>query len=764
MKKVNYETALKEAIESFNGDEAAAKSLLNKYAIHDDNKIYIETTLIEVKQRLISEMRKIDEGKKYNYEFLLEHFLPGGRVLYGLGNPYDGVSTLANCYVDSIEDDSIKGIFDIAYKQAKIFSRGGGIGFDISPLRPIGAKVNNSAKTTSGSVSFMDLYSTITGLIGQCGRRGALMLMIDCNHPDLIDFIKIKGGKDKTKVQYANISVKITNKFMQAVEHDDVWEMTFTTKNNDKIVRKEKATNIWNLLVESNWKGAEPGILFWDNVINDDPASIFPETKAVGTNPCGEQALEKGGNCNLGSLNVSSFVLNPFTDKASFDFKSFTKCIRLAVRFLDNINMVNKYRQPLEINKKCIELGNRIGLGFTGLADALIKLNIKYDSDQSIKFCKKLTKKLKINTIKASIDLVKERGICGILEKYKGTSQYNEWIEHSYFKSLPKKVYKELKKYGARHIGFNTIAPSGTLSIVMQCSSGIEPVFALSYDRTTMQARTNGKQETFQVYYPLIKQYNEIYGKDAHLKNEIFITSEDINWEKRIQLQSVIQENISQSISSTINIPEDVSKEVISDIYKTAWKMKLKGITIYRAGSRDGILKKIDKKIEVLDTVKFPEETKAIMRVIKSENRKWYVTYSIDDETNLPNSLFVNTNSSEKNILTENVLEHLIELGKTHIKQEYIDKLENKCHLQSNVTRIARTLSLLLRHRIPIIEIVQTIDSIQPPVYSFIYQIKKILAMYLDGQITAENCPECSTMIRYEGGCLICPGCGYSKC
>jgi len=900
----------KKILQSFNGDELASTVFENKYALKDLDDNILEFSLDDTKKRLKNEMIKIDEN--LDYDFLLKYFLPAGRILAALGNWFQPNTTFSNCYYVPIKDDSISSIYEATKEQAILFSRGGGCGLDISNLRPKGAPVNNAAKTTSGAVSFMDLFSSTTGLIGQSGRRGATAVTIDISHPDVIDFIKVKGGKDKTKIQYANISVKFSDKFFNQLinEPDSDWEMYFTLENGKTIFKYEKIKIIWDLFVESNYFGSEPGILFWDKVKNNQ-AGCFKETISKGINPCftgdtkvcladgkkivktfnelvytdngkdvdvycknnnnelvirtmrnprktqsncciweltlnngdlikatgnhkfrkinnewselqnlkinddilsidtdnilsnvsykvinvtktnykedvycgtvddfhnffvgnidnkfvnvancGEQNLADYGSCNLGSLNLNAFVENSFINP-TFNYNNLIKATKEAVKFLSNINTLNYDRHPLEGNRKSIDYENKIGLGFTGMADMLIRMNLKYDSDESINFIDSMLKLFKNASIEASIDLAAEKGCCGILKKYAGTIEYDNFINHKVFNDLTPLYKEKLKKYGIYNQSIQTIAPNGSISIILQTASGLEPIYALSYNRKIKEA---GEEKEYVVYHQLVKEYNLIFGKDAHLKNENFITAKDIKWEKRIEMQSTIQKYIDNSISSTVNLPNEVTKETISNIYIEAWKQGLKGITVYRDGSRDGILTETKKSPHILEHYKFPKEQNAIMKVIKSENKKWYVTYTIDDETKLPNSLFVNTNSTETNILTENVLEQLEQLAEKYIKNGYLEKLKKKHKNQSNVTKIARTLSLLLRHRIPIVEIIKTIEIIKPPIFSFVFQIKKLLSIFLDGDYTGEKCPECESQMIYEGGCKICKNCGWSKC
>ncbi len=760
-------------LKSFNNDNIATDTYLKKYALKDDEGNFLEHTLKETKNRLIDGNLKAETNddvckRRMEFSFLFNYFMSAGRTTYALGNPYDLTSTFFNCYVGKIESDSIEGIFDMAKRQAKIFSKGGGIGFDISVLRPDGSKVDNSAKTTSGAVSFMDLYSHITNIIGQNGRRGALMLTMNIDHPEILKFIKVKGTKDKDKIKGANISVKINNKFMDLLlnKPESDWVMEFTTNRGEHIIREEKITTIWEALVESNWNGAEPGVLFWDNILNNDPSAIFDETRPISTNPCGEEPLSAWESCNLGSLLLPNFVNNPFTEKAEFDFDKFRKCIKYAVRFLDNLNILNYDRQPLEENKIALKLGNRIGLGINGLADMLIKMNLKYDSDEAINFTDSVFYILKKETILSSIELARERGMCSVLEKYKDTDKYKDWYNHKYFDILDDNEKKLLIECGTRNIGYNTCAPNGTIAIVERQSSGIEPIFALSYERIVEQASKSGNKETYTVYHPLVEEYNKIFGENTHKQNPNFITAEKIDWKMRVKMQSTIQSHISQSISSTVNLPKDISRDVISEIYKEAYRNNLKGITVYRDGCRGNILTSNDEKksYNIIEDYKMPSEGEAKYKILTSEGRKWYIHYSLDSETKLPNSIFVNTNATETTILTENVIDELLKLSKKYIKKKHIDELLEKSHKQTNVTKIARTLGLLLRHRVPIIEVVKTVESINPPISSFVFQIKKLLSEYIEGQFTGDKCPECESQIIYEGGCGICRQCGWSRC
>lgn len=923
----NYDEIYPKTLESFGGDELAASVFLKKYA-NNDGVNYQEATMDDLRDRLSKEINDVEKrfgSKTYDFRDLLNRFLPGGRICYGLGNKLVENSTLSNCYVLPAPTDSLESIFNTASQQARIFSRGGGVGFDVSKLRPVNAKVNNVALTSTGAVSFMDLYSMVTGLISQNSRRGALMLTMDCHHPDLIEFIKVKGGNDKTKVQYANVSVRITDDFMQAVESNSDWTMKFVTEHGDEIVKTEKAKDIWDLLVESNWNGAEPGILFWD-AITSSPASSFQFSKPISTNPCvpgetfltvkniddtisskkiedlvnqnvtiwngyewsdvtpvitgtnqeilkikykftnnytpswidyylkctkyhgfylknnpnkiqakdlvvgdiiedytipvfdgsykmvrtesivgveiesiellddiepvvycltdkkrgrvlfngimtgncGEMPLPAYGSCNLGSMVFSKYVIDPFTENARFDFEQFRKDVKLAARFMSNVNIINKDRQPLPENREMIVQTNAIGIGFTALADTLIMMNLKYDTDDAIEFTKSVVRELKESTVLASIELAKERGSFKLLSTA-AEEERKSYITHPYFKFLERpgleSALLDFHTYGTHNIQFNTVAPNGTISIVLQSSSGLEPIFCTEYDRTVMTGDVD-RPKKFTVYHPLVKIYESTTGK-SYKDNPNFVTAEQIDWKMRVKMQAVIQESISESISSTINLPNNVTKETISGIYLEAWKLGLKGATIYRDGSRGSqVLKKTEstQQIPICEHVKFPDSTDAKMRVIKSEGKKWYVSFTLDHETKLPNSLFVNTNSTETNVTTTGVLEELRKLALESITERFVIELDNKITHQSNVVKTARFLSLLLRHRVPIIEIIRAIENANIPFTSFAYRIKGLLAEFVEGKITGDDCPECKSKMVFQNGCKMCQNCGFSKC
>src|SRR5947209_7725355 len=484
-----------ETLAAFGGDELRARVFYEKYALRDVSGKQIERTPSQMWHRVASELASVEkeEGSRREWAskfyWLLEdfRFVPGGRILFGAGQPRN--ATLLNCYFFGIREDSIEAIFDFCKEAARTYSYGGGVGTDISVLRPKGSPVNNAAIFSSGAVSFMELLSTTTGTIGQAGRRGAQMITIRVDHPDVIDFINVK--KDLKKVNYANISVKITDAFMRAVERDDDFELKF---KNEKVElnRKVRAREIWKQLVKGAWESDEPGVIFWDT-IKRESTTEYNQMEVEGVNPCSEQTLENYGNCCLGSVNLSAFVHEPFTDHSNVDWDSLVRATQYAVRFLDNVLDYNADRHPLPQQRKASLWSRRIGVGITGLGDMLIKLGLKYDEDATIEFVDKLFEKITNVIYEYSTQLAKEKG------------------------SFP-----------------------------------------------AFEAEKHLAQAFIQRLDPIVKE--------------------------RVKMQATIQRHIDTAISSTVNLPESITPEEVERIYFLAWELGCKGITVYREGSREGIL------------------------------------------------------------------------------------------------------------------------------------------------------------------------------
>ena len=511
-------------------------------------------------------------------------FLFAGRILANRGLYRDNIKvTYSNCYVLEPPEDNLESIFDTAKNLARTFSYGGGVGIDISKLRPNGAAVHNAAKTTSGAVSFMDLYSMTTGLIGQKGRRGALMISMDISHPDIEEFIDVKT--DLAKVTKANISVKISDEFMEAVKNKEKYICKFVIEpTKEEITKEVDAYELFMKLIKNNWDYAEPGMLFWDNIRTYHLLSEDKEFRHDGVNPCAEEPLPAGGSCLLGSMNLSEFVVEPFTDNAIFDMEKFKACVEDCILGLNEVLEEGLSLHPLKQQQKSVSEYRQIGLGVMGIADTLIKLNIRYGSVQSINLCNEISKNMLNSAVRKSALLAKERGA---FEKYKEEAVFKSPF---FINNIDEDVKELVKKYGLRNSQILTIPPTGSISTMLGISGGIEPIFNISYTRKT--ETLHSQDVYYKVYTPIVKEYMNL--KDITDENElpnIFVTAMSLKPEERIAMQAAWQKYIDASISSTINLPYEATIEDVYNIYMSAWENKLKGITIYRDGcERSGVL------------------------------------------------------------------------------------------------------------------------------------------------------------------------------
>ncbi|MDV3426161.1 MAG: adenosylcobalamin-dependent ribonucleoside-diphosphate reductase [Bacillota bacterium] len=524
-----------------------------------------------------------------------KQFLFGGRILANRGLNKKGLKvTYSNCYVIPKVEDNLESIFDTAKNLARTYSYGGGCGVDISNLRPCDMKVHNAADASTGSISFMDLYSKVTEVISARGRRGALMISIICTHPDLLKFIDIKNDLDK--VTKANISIRILDEFMKAVDKDKNWTLSFINKEyNDKVEQTYRAREIYHKICENNWNMAEPGMLFWDSICNWNLLSEDEEFEYAGTNPCAEEPLPAGGSCLLGSINLSQFVENPFTEKAIFNGDKFKKAIQISIKALNDVLLEGLMLHPLEIQRQSVNQWRQTGLGVMGIADMLLKLNIQYGSEDSLKFCDKLGFVMANESIKTSSLIAKEQGV---YPKYKKQAILNS----PYFiKNTTLKTRELVYKYGLAHSQLMTIAPTGSLSTMLGISGGIEPIYNISYTRKTESL--HDKDVYYKVYTPIAEKYMKLKNVDKEENlPATFVTAMTLNYKDRINMQSIWQEHIDASISSTVNVPNNFSVNDVEQLYMYAWKKKLKGVTIYRDGcKRSGILTNNTEKKKDID-------------------------------------------------------------------------------------------------------------------------------------------------------------------
>lgn len=511
-------------------------------------------------------------------------FLYGGRILSNRGLYKEGRKvTYSNCYVITPPEDNIESIFDCAKKLARTYSYGGGCGIDISGLSPKGAKINNAAKETTGSVSFMELYSMVTGLIGQNGRRGALMISLDCSHPDVPAFIELKT--DLEKVTKANISLRIHKDFMDAVKNDQEYTLHYTRETTGEVIEKKvRARELFRKITDTNWDYAEPGALFWDRITGWSLLSNTDTFTYAGVNPCAEEPLPAGGSCLLGSINLSEFVQHPFSEHSFFDFEGLKDCVKAAVKGLNEVLDEGLPLHPLEEQRESVKQWRQIGLGIMGLADALIKLGLTYGEDDAVAMCDRIGFAMADTAIAASALLAKEAGpypMCNI----------RQIVETPYFQAnTTEKTREMVEKYGLRNSQLLTIAPTGTLSTMLGISGGIEPIYANYYMRKTESL--HGEDVYYKVYTKIVENYMIQHGiKDDKDLPEYFVTAMTLDYRRRIDMQSVWQNHIDASISSTVNVPNSFTREDTEKLYLYAYEKGLKGITIFRDGcKRIGIL------------------------------------------------------------------------------------------------------------------------------------------------------------------------------
>ena len=705
-------------------------------------------------------------------------FIFGGRILASRGMA-DRKVTYSNCYVITPPEDNIESIFECCSKLAKTYSYGGGCGTDLSKLRPNGAAVHNASKTSSGPVSFMDMFSQVTQTISQNGRRGALMLSLDVRHPDIEEFIDCKT--DLNRVNYANISVRINNEFMQAVNNDSDYLLhwpcnmdinTEEIKNIDEYgklvlvetqcgpvyLKKVKAKELFEKLARNNWDYAEPGMLFWDNITGYNLLDNNPDFEYAGTNPCAEEPLPAGGSCLLGSINLSEFVLYPFTDKAQIDWDSLEEATRIAVRALNQVLIEGITLHPLEEQQESVSKWRQIGLGTMGLADCLIKLGLRYGSPESIDAIDKIYRMMAIDAVYESLDMAKEYGC------FEGCNK-ELIVESAFIKALdlPLDMIKDIKKYGLYNSQLLTCAPTGSIGTMFGISTGVEPQFALSYTRKTQSLE--GKDVFFKVNAQIVDDYTLATGLTE--LPDYFVTSADIHPLDRIMVQSRLQKYIDASISSTINLPKDTTPEQVANIYMDAWLHSLKGVTVYRSGcKREGILVTEVPKPEFIPNTSAPKRPKNLIadfHSIKVKGEQFIVLVGLLE--NKPYEVFAFKPNMVLNLPTHEGV--ITKKSKMHyaFKSELLEIKELES-VNEEMEERATTLyiSMLLRHGVAIKYIIKTAKKVNSNITSFSSAICRILSKYIPAEASGEKCPECGGNLINEGGCTHCESCGYSKC
>ncbi|HIK62482.1 MAG TPA: adenosylcobalamin-dependent ribonucleoside-diphosphate reductase [Flavobacteriales bacterium] len=840
-----YEQVLAAAVFYFNGDELAGTTWMNKYAMKDNNGEFVEQTPDDMHRRMAKEFGRIEadyklkynlngsakflskygqeredltEEKVYDYFKEFGYIIPQGSVMSSLGNHYQ-LASLSNCIVVPELHDSYGGVFYTDQQLAQLFKRRCGVGVDISNLRPSGARVSNAAGSTSGAVSFMNRFSNTTREVAQNGRRGALMLSMDIAHPDVEDFITIK--QDLQKVTGANISIRLSDEFMKAVENNTEythrWPIDSDTPKFSKTV---KAKELWDTIIQCAHNTAEPGLIFWDRQHWYSTSSVYPGYKNTSTNPCSEIAMQGGDSCRLIAINLFNFVENPFTKDAKFLMKDFYKATYEGQRLMDDLvdletEAIGRILKKVEdddepekikaVEKETWELllktgieGRRTGLGFTALADMVAGLGMAIDSDEAINKVEKIMKEKCRAEFDSSIDMSLERGsFVGFDAKVENTSEFVQMLKVE----LPE-VYERMMKFGRRNISISTVAPTGTLSMLAQTSSGIEPVFMTHYKRRRKLNEldteekvdfiddSGDKWQEFTVYHHNLKKWMEVTGETDITKSPYAgSTAPEIDWDKRVTMQAVVQKYVTHSISSTINLPNDVSLEKVSDIYMDSWKQGLKGITVYRDGSRSGVLVATDDKKEndVLENAEF-KETRAPSRpkrldskVVRFRNNKekWIAVVGLLNGR--PYEIF--TGKTEDVFSVPSWVEYgwVIKKRRENGLTQYDFQYEDKEGYQVTMGGLSRSfdkefwnyaklISGVLRHGMPlhyVVDLIAKMNLYDENINTWKSGVVRALKTFIaDGtKVSDHTCGECGDEgLVYEEGCLKCVSCGYSKC
>lgn len=739
-----------------NNDELAITIWKNKYRFEDES--------------LDDWFKRVSGGNEIVEEQIrAKKFIFGGRILANRGlSDKNRKITYSNCYVVAPPEDNLESIFECGAKLARTFSYGGGCGIDISNLRPSGAKVSNAAKTTSGAVSFMDFYSYITGLIGQSGRRGALMISISCDHPDLEEFIEIKSDLDK--VTKANISVRVSDKFMEAVVKGETLILKFVTDTGETITKEVEAYPIFRKLAQMNWDYAEPGILFWDRITSWNLLSNNKEFSYAGVNPCAEEPLPAGGSCLLGSINLAEFV----TKERKLDLSSLRETIQVAVIALNEVLDEGLPLHPLQEQRDSVAEWRQIGLGVMGLADMLIKLRVKYGSTTSRSILESIGHELIMTALETSSILAAN---CGPYPKF----NRDYVIRTPFFKNLDsgdmndlrfQSLHDDICKYGLRNSQLLTCAPTGSIATMLGVSTGCEPIFATSYTRKT-ESLVN-EEKYYKVYTPIIKKLID-EGFSEETLPEYVVTSEQIPYKERIKVQATLQKFIDASISSTINLPESATIDDVETIYRLAWEEGLKGVTVYRSGCKRGAV--LSKNPVIKECLKRPESVEAKLIRFKNGSENWIAFVGLIDGR--PYEIFTGINNIEDFPIPTSITEGEIikvkdSLGKRYDFQ-YTDKYGYTNRL-GGLSRIfnqeywnyAKLISALLRGGIELDKVVKIIDGMHfesDTLNTWKNGVKRAIKTFIvDGVTSHEVCPDCGEHLIYEGGCTICKNCGFSKC
>jgi len=840
LKTYTYAEVLEASMNYFKGDELAATTWIKKYAVRNIDGEYLEASPDDMHMRMAAQFARIEqkyikESADKSYEHLstygskrkpltydriyklfkdFKYVIPQGSVMYGLGNT-EVIASLSNCIVIPAVEDSYGGIFYADQQMAQLFKRRCGVGTDLSKLRPKEALVYNAAGSTTGAVSFMNRFSQTTREVAQNGRRGALMLTLDIAHPDIEEFVTVK--QDLSKVTGANISVRLSDEFMTAVENDTDFDLRWPIDSpNPKIVKTIRAKELWNTIITSAHNTAEPGLIYWDKQHHYSTSSIYPGFENVSTNPCSEIAMQGGDSCRLIAVNFYNFIDNPFTPKAKFNYKKLYETVYETQRLMDDLvdlelESIDRILKKIESDpesdliksteRSTWELlrdtgikGRRTGLGFTALGDAIAAMGLKFDSDEAIAFVDEIMKTKLRGEFDSSIDMAITRGQFEIFNRnIEDKSDFIKMIQTDF-----PDIYERMMNNGRRNISISTVAPTGTLSMLAQVSSGIEPVFLLSYKRRR-KVNPNDENihvdftddmgdafEEFTVFHSKLKEWMHITGETDITKSPYHgATAPEIDWNKRIELQALVQKYTTHSISSTINLKSDVPVDLVGDIYIQSWKQGLKGITVYRDGSRSGILVSTDDKGGKEDNTesfrgKRPIKLEAEVVKFFNEDEKWLAVIGLMDGK--PYEIFTGKSEDAFDLpsYVENgwVVKERDENGVARYDFQYKDKDGYLITIQGlsrsfnkEFWNYAKLISGVLRHGMPlayVVDLVNNLNLFDESINTWKNGVARTLKRFIPNGTEAvdKKCPECGDPdgLIYMEGCLTCKSCGHSKC
>ena len=842
-KTYSYNEAYEASLQYFGGDELAARVWVNKYAVKDSFGNIYEKSPEDMHWRLAREVARIEkrypnplsEQELFDLFDRFKYIVPQGSPMTGIGNDFQ-VASLSNCFVIGLDGqaDSYGAIIRIDEEQVQLMKRRGGVGHDLSHIRPKGSPVKNSALTSTGLVPFMERYSNSTREVAQDGRRGALMLSVSIKHPDSESFIDAKMTEGK--VTGANVSVKLDDEFMEAAVNGKPYTQQFPIDSSNPMVTKEiNASELWKKIVHNAWKSAEPGVLFWDTIIRESVPDCYADLgfRTISTNPCGEIPLCPYDSCRLLAINLYSYVLNPFTPEASFDFDLFKKHVALAQRIMDDIidlelEKIDRIMQKIESDPESEEvkgaerhlwekirrksgMGRRTGVGITAEGDMLAAMGLRYGTEEATGFSEKVHRTIALEAYRSSVCMAKERGAFEIYDAQR--EKDNPFVNR--LKEADPQLYEEMVRYGRRNIACLTIAPTGTTSLMTQTTSGIEPVFMPVYKRrrkvnpndTNVHVdfvdETGDAFEEYTVFHHKFRVWMEVngYNPDKHYTQEEIdelvakspyykATSNDVDWLMKVKMQGRIQKWVDHSISVTINLPNNVDEDLVNRLYVEAWRSGCKGCTVYRDGSRAGVLlstKKKDGKEEECHC-KPPQVTEVRPKVLEADvvrfqnnKEKWVAFVGLLDGR--PYEIFTGLQDDDdgiilpKSVTTGRIIKNYDENGNKHYDFQFENKRGYKMTIEGLSEKFnkeywnyAKLISGVLRWRMPIEQVIKLVDSLQldsESINTWKNGVARALKKYVQDGTEARGvkCPNCGhETLVYQEGCLICKTCGSSRC